>query len=93
MMVKNFVGIYSFNKFFSVCIILVQNVELLKLFIYSVNLPWLTLRPLFVNRQDQIATKNCVCLAKHSARTNKFYTGMPVMPVTNSMSGKAPSLT
>ena len=66
-----------------------QNVKLLKLFIYSVNLPWLTLPPLFVHRQDQIATKNSVCLAKHSPRTNKFYTGMPVMPVTNSMSAKA----
>ena len=36
---------------------LVQHVKWLKLFIYSVNLPWLTLPPLFVHRQDQIATK------------------------------------
>ena len=30
--------------------------------------------------------KNILCLAKHVTQTNIFYTGMPVVPVTNSMS-------
>ena len=46
-----------------------QHVKCFKLFIYMVNLPWLTLPPVFVHRQDRIATKN-VCLAKHFTRTN-----------------------
>ena len=55
--VKFFAGIYSFNKFFTVYIILVQHVKWLKLFNYNVNLPWITLPPVFVHRQDRIATK------------------------------------
>ena len=34
-----------------------QHVKWLKLFIYSVNLLWLTLPPVFVHRHDQIARK------------------------------------
>ena len=38
-------------------IILVQHVKWLKLIIYSVNLPWVTLPKVFVHRQDRIMTK------------------------------------
>ena len=41
-------------------------------FIYSVDLPWLTLPQVFVHRQDQIAKKNNVCLAKHFTQTNRI---------------------
>ena len=55
--VKFFAGIYCFNKFFTVYIILVQHVKWLKLFNYNINLPWLTLPPVLVHGQDRIATK------------------------------------
>ena len=57
---------------------------------YSVSLPWLTLPPVFVHRQDRIAEeeKN-VYLSKDFTRTNRIYTGMSVLPVTNSMSACA----
>ena len=42
---------------FPVYIILVQLVNWLTLIIYSVNLPWVTLPPVFVHRQDRIMTK------------------------------------
>ena len=66
--------------------ILVQQVEWLKPFIYSVNLPWVTLPPEFVHRQEQIATKIAYVYPKILPEPIEFYTGMPVVPVTNSMS-------
>ena len=64
-----------------------QHVKWLKLFIYSVNLPWLTLPPVFVHRPDQIATKIAYIYPKILPEPIEFYTGMPVVPVTFSMSG------
>ena len=58
----------------------------MKLIIYSVNLPWLTLPPVFVHRQDQTATKIAYVYPKILPETIEFYTGMPVVPVRNSMS-------
>ena len=60
---------------------------MLKLFIYSVNLFWLTLPPVFVHRQEQIVTKIVYVFPKILPKSIEFYTGMPVVPVTNSMSG------
>ena len=48
-----------------------QHVKSLKLSIYSVKLPWLTIPPVFVHRQDQIVTKTSVCLHKDFTQTNK----------------------
>ena len=45
--------------------------KVVELFIYSVNLPWLTLPPVFIHRQDRIAKKK-VCLAKHFTRINRI---------------------
>ena len=69
-------------------IILVEHVRWLKLFTYSVNLPWLIVPPVFVHRQDRIATKIEFVLPNILPKPMNFYTGMPVVPVTNSMSGK-----
>ena len=63
-----------------------QPVKWLKLFIYSVNLPWVTLPPVFVHRQDRIATKIAYVEPNILPEPIKFYTNMPVVPVTNSMS-------
>ena len=63
-----------------------QNIKLFKLFIYCVNLPWLTVPPVFVHRQDRIATKIAYVYPKILPHPIEFYTGMPVVPVTNSMS-------
>ena len=63
-----------------------QHVKWLKLFIYSVNLPWLPLPPVFVHRQDRIATKIACVQPNILPEPIKCYTGMPVVPVTNSMS-------
>ena len=49
-----------------------QHVKSLKLSIYSVNLPWLNLSPVFVHRQDQIVTRNSICLPKDFTQTNKI---------------------
>ena len=68
-----------------------QPVKWFKLFIHSVNLPWLTLPPVFVQRQDRIATKKAYVYQKILPEPIEFYTGMPVMPVTNSMSVKGMS--
>ena len=67
-------------------IILVQHAIYLKLFICSLNLPWLTLPPLFVHKQDRIATKILYFDSNNLPETIEYYTGMPVVPVTNSMS-------
>ena len=64
-----------------------QHVKQLKFFIYSVNLHWLNLPPVFVHRQDQIKTKIAYVQPNILPKPVEFYTGMPVMPVTNSMSG------
>ena len=61
--------------------------KMLKLFIYSVNLFWLTLPPVFVHRQEQIVTKIVYVFPKILPKSIEFYTGMPVVHVTNSMSG------
>ena len=66
-----------------------QPEKWLKLFIYSVDLPWLTLPQVFVHRQDQIATKISYVYPKILLVPIEFYTGMPVMPVTKSMSANS----
>ena len=61
MMVKfkkvNFLWVYLTSYIFPVEIILVQHAKWLKLFIYSVNLPLLTLPAVFVHKQEGVATK------------------------------------
>ena len=47
-----------------------QHVKWLKLFIYSVNLFWLNLPPVFVHRQDQIGTKIAYVYPKILPPTN-----------------------
>ena len=69
-------------------IILVQHVKCLKLFFYIVNLPWLTLPPVFVHSQDQISTKIAYVKPKKLPEPIELYTGIPVVPVTNSMCTK-----
>ena len=63
-----------------------QHVKWLKLFIYSVNLPWLTQPPAFVQGQNRIATKIAYVYPKILPLPIEFYTDMSVVPVTNSMS-------
>ena len=57
-----------------------------KLLMYSAKLPWLTLPPVFVHRQEQIATKIVYVQPKCLPESIEIYTGMPVVPMTNSMS-------
>ena len=44
----------------------------MKLFIYIVILPWLTLPQVFVHIQEQIAKENSIFLAKRFTRTNRI---------------------
>ena len=64
MMVKlyklNFLWVYLASINFSFVNNPSAACKVVELFIYSVNLPWLTLPPVFIHRQDQIAKKKYV---------------------------------
>ena len=61
-------------------------VETLYLWCNFTLVPWLTLPPVFVHRQDPIETKIEYVWPNILPKTIEFYTDMPVVPVTNSMS-------
>ena len=58
----------------------IQKVKFLLVYLASLNFS-------FVNMTRLNCNKNSLCLAKYFTLTNRIYTGMPVVPVPNSMSG------
>ena len=52
----------------------------------SVTLPWLSLPPVVVHRQDQVAKQIVYVQPNILLNPIQIYTGMPMVPVTFSMS-------